>query len=628
MGGCYGFPVIRKCPMQSLLKNGRQFPLCRSIKFRFTVFFTLFVITVCSVITANSLNDMIRTVQSIFSEQARLILRQAVLLIDGDKFERLAKTLDEHDPFYQETWADLFALHESFSCKYLYTIARGEGNRYNYIIDGSSEFHWDDFLPIGTEDTFEENHKIYKRIMEKTKVFEVGPLLYDPEWGWLISAYEPIMNSQGVVVGILVADFDGQALRDHIASYSLRQFLFCLGCTALGIGLLMVFLRMIFRPLAKLSAPMKHIASGDLRGGKAPKQLDEVGVVALNLHDFAEKLRELVLAIIQAVSSLTRDAEKLRAQTERMTGSTTAISSEIEEIRRQAVEQDRRAESAYGGIRQMQERITALDEMLAKQLGGVERSFSSIRQITSAIEAVSENTHKIAGQSERLVGNAESGKQTQRETGRSISDMVGRIQSLITANSAITKIAARTNILSMNAAIEAAHAGEAGLGFAVVAEEIRGLSETSTKQSKIITGYIKEIERTITAIVEASEKSASSFANIDLDIQELSGRIRQVTAAVEDLNAGIRDIFEGMKAASEGAQAISEAGRRMKEESQPVFSEIRDLIGNIRTIMEQAELSRTESKELQAIAEEVLEIAGENDANADAVSGILSRFKV
>jgi methyl-accepting chemotaxis protein len=569
-------------------------------------------------------------VQDTISFLAQPLLEQGVNIIDGDDFEQLVRSLDENSPFFVETQQKLHSLKLSSSCTYLYTTVKVSNNSYRFIIDGSDIPGGPDFSPLGSEDTAAGTGKVYDRV-EKTKAFFGAEFMYDSEWGWLISAYAPVINSRGAVVGLLGVDFDGEFLRGHIVSQSVQQMVFGFCFILLGLGLLWVFLRMIFVPIDQIRRPMEHIAEGE--GDLTvviplARRVNEVLILAGYFNKFVEKLREIVKAINRAITLLNHGAEHLRGQAEQMTVAVTAISQMIEEIHRQALEQDQRAVSVHRGVSAVQEQISSLDWMLGQQASGVEQSFATIGYISSAIETTTENTRKIASRSERLVENAESGKRTQKETSASISGMVSQIENLIEANGAITKIAAQTNLLAMNAAIEAAHAGDAGRGFAVVAEEIRGLSETSRKHSKIITGHIKEIEQAIAVIVKASGKATASFENIDLDIRELSSMIQDVSQAIEGLRRGIREILEGIKVIYEGTQGISSAGRRMKEESLPVFSEIRDLIGNIKTIMEQAELSRTQSKELQAIAEEVLEIAGENDTNAETVSALLNRFKV
>ncbi|MHB9296418.1 methyl-accepting chemotaxis protein [Pillotina sp. SPG140] len=609
--------------------NKLPFPLSHSIKFRFVLSFTLFVIAACSIITINALNQTIKIVQNSFSDQGRPILDKALALIDGDKFETLAQTLDLDDPFYEETRLKLYTLHMNSSCKYLYTIARVSRNNYRYIIDGSDEPGGDEFSPLGTEDDIEENHKAYEN-MEKTLSFESGKLMYGGEWGWAISVYKPILNAQRTVVGIVGVDFDGEVLHDYIVSQTVQQTIFCLGFIALGFGLMYVFLRMIFSPMEKLYNPMERIAEGegDLTIVIPSMHIDEMGMLAMNFNKFVGKLRDILLAINQTITELNRDSEELRKQAELMAGSITTISFGIEGIRDQATEQTNRAGNAYQGIQYIQERINTLDAMLAKQLCWVEQSSTSIAQMITVIQSISDNIHSIALRSYHLVQSAESGKQTQHETKDCITDMVNRIQSLIETNKAVTRIAARTTILSMNAAIEAAHAGHAGRGFAVVAEEIRGLSETSTEQSKIITRHIKEIEKSITHIVGTSKKSTKSFEHIDQDIKDLSTMIQQVTVSVEGLNRDIQDILGGIKAVNESAQSISEAGGAMKEGSMPVFSEINDLIKNIGTIMEHTELSIQQARELQKVSEQVLEIAGQNDKSTDKVFHILQRFKI
>jgi methyl-accepting chemotaxis protein len=248
--------------------------------------------------------------------------------------------------------------------------------------------------------------------------------------------------------------------------------------------------------------------------------------------------------------------------------------------------------------------------------------------MTASIESVTENVNRISLRYEQLMNNANSGREHQQETGNSISQIAQQTENLIDANTAITKIAAQTNILAMNAAIEAAHAGEAGRGFAVVSEEIRNLSETASAQSKIIKQHIDEIRSTVRLIVLSSEKSTASFDNINTDIVEVNNMISEVHTSMREQNVGIQEILYAIKDINESAQSITGAAGEMKANSEPVFAGINDLVKNIGAILEHSEMSIRQVNEIQKMADQVRDIAAKNETNAEAVQGIVSKFKV
>jgi methyl-accepting chemotaxis protein len=603
-----------------------------SIRFKFILFFILFVMVMCSTITAVFLRQTTATAMEIFSQQGLPLVEKTAALIDGDKFQNLAQSLDPADPWYEETRNKMYDLKLNSGCEYLYTMAPVPGQRdvYMYIIDGSSTPDDEEsFSPLGTEENIAEYDAAFFRTIETQKT-QSGALAYQEGWGWMISIYAPVFNSRGEVTGIIGCDFDAERLRGIIVSQVVKGIILSVLFIIAGLILMFLFLRMIFVPLKRVSLSMEEIAAGegDLTALIPAMKHDEVGSLALSFNQFVGKLREIMSTIDASVKELTGNARNLNGQASAMMDALGAVFSGIEGIREQAREQNSKAKTSYDGVKRIEERIDGLEEKLSTQLEAVEQSSASINQLTASIQSVTDNINRVSLRYEQLVENTKSGKDNQRETAECIGRIVKQTENMIDANSAITKIAARTNLLSMNAAIEAAHAGAAGQGFAVVAEEIRNLSETATAQSKTIKQYITEIQGTITHIVSAAEKSSASFTSIDLDIGELNNMISEVQSAMQEQNSGIREILDAVKAINESAQSITAAAGEMKNDSVPVFEGINDLVKNTGLILEHTEVSIEQTGGMKKTSEQMLEVAGRNGVNAQDVLSIVGRFKI
>jgi methyl-accepting chemotaxis protein len=602
----------------------------RSLKFRFILIFTLFVIFAFSIFTVNAFRQTINVAVTTYASQGLPLIRQAASIIDGDAFQRLTSTLDAEDPYYEETRLKMFEIKQSSQCRFLYTMAEVEGSTYMYIIDGSTTpDDEENFSSLGAEEDVSGYDTAFLKTIE-TKTEQFSSLTYEELWGWVISVYAPILNSQGDAVGIIGCDFDGEFLYDLIIKQIIRQALISLVLLIVGFLLMFFFLRMIFDPLNEVRKAMEEIAAGegDLRVSIPAMNSDEVGLLAHHFNKFAGKLREIMVSINHSVRGLTGNAEALRGQSSGMMEALRAISSGIEGIRNQAQNQNVRARDTYDGVKQIEGRIDGLGILLSKQLSAVEQSSSSINQMTASIRSVADTISLVSQRYEQLVKNAKAGQGYQQETRTHISQIVKQTENLIEANLAISKIAARTNMLAMNAAIEAAHAGAAGKGFAVVAEEIRNLSGTATEQSKIIKQYISEIQDTVKMIVLGSERSISSFDSIDTDINEVNGMISAVHTAASEQSTGIQEMLLAIRDLSESAQSINTAAGEMKNDSIPVFAGIDELVKNTGLILEHSELSIQQTQEIQKLAGMVLEVASQNETNTDEVTGVVSRFKV
>jgi hypothetical protein len=179
-----------------------------SLKLQFTLFFVFFVVAIYSVVIVISVRQVMGLTRTISEELGVPIVKSALELIDGDSFEALAKSLDENDPYYQKTQAELLALKNTTSCFYLYTMVQVEGALFRYIIDGSTTPDDEEyFSPLGHE---EDIKKYSKPVLQAIRSGEIqtGSIDYVPEWGWSISTFAPIRNSSGDVVGVVGCDFE------------------------------------------------------------------------------------------------------------------------------------------------------------------------------------------------------------------------------------------------------------------------------------------------------------------------------------------------------------------------------------------------------------------------------------
>jgi sensor histidine kinase regulating citrate/malate metabolism len=178
-----------------------------SLKLQFTLFFVFFVVAIYSVVIVISIQQVIGLTQTISEELGVPIVKSAAELVDGDSFDALAKSLDENDPFYEKTQAELLALKNETSCFYLYTMVQVEGTVFRYIIDGSSTpDDLDNFSPMGTEEDIKKYYKPVLKAIETGKI-QTSSIDYNREWGWTISTYAPILNSSGDAVGVIGCDF-------------------------------------------------------------------------------------------------------------------------------------------------------------------------------------------------------------------------------------------------------------------------------------------------------------------------------------------------------------------------------------------------------------------------------------
>jgi hypothetical protein len=222
------------------------------MKIKFSLFFVLFVAALFAGIAINSVRQLQQAAHITVSMAGLPVLQNASALIDGDKYELLTQTLDESDPFYQEMQARFRALKRATQCLYLYTMAPCNGGVHRFIFDAedpASEY----FSSLGAEEDVSGYDSAYMRTYE-TKTPQFTRLMFQSKWGRLISAYMPIFNSRGGVVGIIGVDFQGKDVYAAIASNVKWQLAYAVALIVVGLFIYFLLLKDLTRQNDELLA--------------------------------------------------------------------------------------------------------------------------------------------------------------------------------------------------------------------------------------------------------------------------------------------------------------------------------------------------------------------------------------
>jgi len=213
-----------------------------------------------------------------------------------------------------------------------------------------------------------------------------------------------------------------------------------------------------------------------------------------------------------------------------------------------------------------------LNAMMDKLNGQLSSQSAAITESSAAIEEMIANTQSV---SNTLSKNAESVKDLQEaseighsglnEVAADIKEIAKESESLLEINSVMQSIASQTNLLSMNAAIEAAHAGESGRGFAVVADEIRKLAESSSKQSKTIGGVLKKIKSSIDKITKSTDNVITKFEAIDGGVKTVAEQETGILNAMSEQSAGSAQIMQAIAQVNDITGQVKEDAQKIVE---------------------------------------------------------------
>ena len=347
-----------------------------------------------------------------------------------------------------------------------------------------------------------------------------------------------------------------------------------------------IYMRLLLRPLLKLKISIDDIASGDADLTKKLdiKSKDEIGGVVQGFNRFIDNLRQIISEVKESKVTLEQIDSDMQAITKKTGNSIEEISSNIDMVSAQVEAQGNSVSQTVTAVTQIAKNIENLDRLIENQANGVNGASEAIEQMLGNINSVSKSTEHMANSFSLLEKYTRTGIEKQNIVNEQISMIEEQSLILLNANKTISKIASETNLLAMNAAIEAAHAGEAGQGFSVVADEIRALSETSSVQSKSIGAEIQKIQSSIATVVESSSEAKKAFNSVSDNIQETDQLVQQIKVAMENSSQGSHQITDALTMMKESTAQVKTSSSEMSEGNKAILDEVTNLQETTNTI--------------------------------------------
>ncbi|MFN4217108.1 MAG: methyl-accepting chemotaxis protein [Brevinematales bacterium] len=354
---------------------------------------------------------------------------------------------------------------------------------------------------------------------------------------------------------------------------------------------------------------------------------NEVGNIAQMMNRFLDRINSDLLSVkktSQLLKTSTARSQEIMVNT---------IKKSLESIKNKIIQIDYSTENATSGIEEltanleeMSRSIQSIMNNMERQASAVEESASSIEEMVRNIENITATTVKSQTISTNLNNVAQEGGEAVKQAIASIKEVSEYSQQIMKMLQIISNIAKQTNLLAMNAAIEAAHAGEAGKGFAIVAEEIRRLSEDTNKNAKEIGEVINVIVDRIANSVKLSEKAGIGLDMIMAYSQQNVQIANQITIAMSEQNHGAKEILDSthemVKITEEVKLAITEQNTATQDFSDAVRG-LRDLsIENKQIIQEHLK----DLNNLLTGLESIQEILNQVVANASSLDELLGNF--
>ena len=378
-----------------------------------------------------------------------------------------------------------------------------------------------------------------------------------------------------VVAAVQVSEYLGslEVLLRDIMIFSLIIFIFSV--------LIMYFITNSMTKSIKISsAAFKQLASADadLTIKIESKTKDEIQDMTNNFNGFTEKLKNIVIKLKENTIQSNDISHDLTASVEQTAAAINEIIANIASIQKQIQNVDRSVSTTGASVEQITESIDKLEKEIANQAAMVEESSASITQMMSSLNSVASITEKKTEGVEKLAQSAIKGRDQLSFTNKTFAEtVVARMDTINEMAKTIESIANQTNLLSMNAAIEAAHAGEYGRGFAVVAEEIRKLADNSAKSSKEISLTLKEVMNGVAATGQSAQATSVEFDKILEEVQDTKNALMEINSNTKELTVGGQEIIKAVEELNSATANIKISSIDIAENAKQILTEQQNL---------------------------------------------------